>query len=187
MKDIQKSLFSSCAQETHVKANALTWRKIDGRSKTIGVVYFDQRTHGQKRWTFSIMSTKGSCKAHEEKQKKVCVLVSSFSNVFDRFRPCKCMPKHAFAGWNTQKIGLVNCVKLFSKNWWIFLGRWNCPRLIPEHSWFLNDYCKSQVLKTCASLCCIYISFNLRSFHSTNDWRYHHVVPSRILPLLSFP
>ena len=31
------------------------------------------------------------------------VLFSSFSNVFDHFRPCKRMRKHGFAGRNTQQ------------------------------------------------------------------------------------
>ena len=32
------------------------------------------------------------------------VLFSWFSNVFYHFRPCECMSKHAFAGWNTQHV-----------------------------------------------------------------------------------
>ena len=39
------------------------------------------------------MSTRGSCKTHEEK---------SFSNVFYRFQPYERMRKHAFTGQNTQ-------------------------------------------------------------------------------------
>ena len=57
------------------------------------VVYFNQRTHAY----FS------SCVLHEplvHMMKKI--LFSSFSNVFYRFWPCKCMRKHAFAGRNTQ-------------------------------------------------------------------------------------
>ena len=67
------------------------------------------------------MHTKGSCKAHEEKLTNklfslfcfVSLLCASrahdekgtfysFSSVFDPFRPCKHMRKHAFAGENTQ-------------------------------------------------------------------------------------
>ena len=34
------------------------------------------------------------------------VLFSSFSNVFDRFRPCERMREHAFAGQNTQHLSI---------------------------------------------------------------------------------
>ena len=53
-------------------------------------------------------------------------LFLSFSNVFDHFRPCKRMPKHVFAGQNTQSIfkslnyhfifGLTQCSFIFHTN-----------------------------------------------------------------------
>ena len=85
------------------------------------VVYFDQRAHAcplvcmvekGKRWKHSKIIKNflrfSSCALHEPLVHMIIkVLLSSFLNVFHRFRPCK----HAFAGQNTQQTSsLIQCV-----------------------------------------------------------------------------
>ena len=52
-------------------------------------------------------------------------LFSWFLNVFNRFRPCQRMCKHAFAGWNTQHWILNGRKECVSQMVWILNGIWN--------------------------------------------------------------
>ena len=56
----------------------------------------------QKSWKLS--HSFSSWALHESLIRMIVkVFFSWFSNVFHCFRPCECMQKHAFAGWNTQR------------------------------------------------------------------------------------
>ena len=117
-------IMNICFSEVCLSSLLFTWRTC--------VVYFDQRMHAQKKFVGQQLGVtpKSLLTPKRLHEPLVCmmkkVLFPWFLNVFDHFRPCEHMRKHAFAGWNTQQWN----------EWeiWIFTQWSNINRFLPQ--WF---------------------------------------------------
>ena len=107
-KWVKKVLFSSCTQEAHVRLT----KKNEEKSLLVS----DWEWLPKAGWhpnagcsfgilLFFVLFSTWASHVHDAK----CFLKNySFSSVFDHFRPCELMRKHAFAGRNTQQVASKN-------------------------------------------------------------------------------